>query len=43
MKGRITKPIRVPQKDGDWVYWVEFEEGAEYKKWYRKPARGAGS
>src|SRR3546814_3697559 len=32
----------VPQKDGDWLYWVEFDEGAEYKKWYRKPASGAG-
>ncbi|WP_083720969.1 S9 family peptidase [Sphingopyxis sp. QXT-31] len=43
MKGRIKEAdSSVPQKDGDWVYWVEFEEGAEYKKWYRKPASGAG-
>ena len=41
MKGRIKEAdSSVPQKDGDWVYWVEFEEGAEYKKWYRKPAAG---
>ena len=43
MKGRIKEAdSSVPQKDGDWVYWVEFEEGAEYKKWYRKPASGSG-
>jgi oligopeptidase B len=30
----------VPQKDGDWLYWIEFEEGAEYKKWWRKPVAG---
>ena len=41
MKGRIKEAeSSVPQKDGDWVYWVEFEEGAEYKKWYRKPVAG---
>ncbi len=43
MKGRIKEAdSSVPQKDGDWIYWVEYEEGAEYKKWYRKPASGAG-
>src|SRR3546814_12669667 len=43
MKGRIKEAdSSVPQKDGDWVYWVEYEEGAEYKKWYRKPASGSG-
>lgn len=43
MKGRIKEAdSSVPQKDGDWLYWVEFEEGAEYKKWYRKPAAGSG-
>jgi oligopeptidase B len=41
MKGRIKEAdASVPQKDGDWLYWVEYEEGAEYKKWYRKPALG---
>src|SRR6478609_1115523 len=30
----------VPQKDGDWLYWIEFEQGAEYKKWWRKPVAG---
>ncbi|MGN6690474.1 MAG: S9 family peptidase, partial [Sphingopyxis sp.] len=43
MKGRIKEAdSSVPQKDGDWLYWVEFDEGAEYKKWYRKPASGIG-
>lgn len=37
MKGRIKEAdSSVPQKDGDYIYWVEYEEGAEYKKWYRK-------
>ena len=41
MKGRIKEAdSSVPQKDGDWIYWVEYEEGAEYKKWYRRPATG---
>lgn len=41
MRGRIKEAdASVPQKDGDWLYWVEFEEGAEYKKWYRKPVAG---
>ncbi len=39
MKGRIKEDDKsVPQKDGDWVYWVEYEKGAQYKKWYRRPA-----
>ena len=38
MRGRIKEADKsVPQKDGDWLYWVEFEEGAEYKKWWRRP------
>jgi len=41
MKGRIKEAdSSVPQKDGDWVYWVEYEEGAEYKKWYRRSVAG---
>ena len=41
MKGRIKEDdSTVPQKDGDWLYWSEFEEGAEYRKYYRKPAAG---
>ena len=41
MKGRIKEAdASVPQKDGDWLYWIEFEQGAEYKKWYRRPVAG---
>ncbi|GAB7553991.1 S9 family peptidase [Novosphingobium sp. 11B] len=41
MRGRIKEAdSSVPQKDGDWLYWIEFEEGAEYKKWWRKPVAG---
>src|SRR5690606_24073757 len=41
MRGRIKEAdSSVPQKDGDWLYWTEFEEGAEYRKWYRRPAAG---
>lgn len=44
MKGRIKEAdSSVPQKDGDWFYWIEYDEGAEYKKWYRKPAAGDGA
>ncbi|PZU15762.1 MAG: S9 family peptidase [Citromicrobium sp.] len=40
MRARIKEADRsVPQKDGDWLYWIEFEEGAEYKKWWRRPVR----
>ena len=41
MKGRIKdEDASVPQKDGDWLYWVEYDAGAQYKKWYRKPVAG---
>src|SRR5690606_1558201 len=41
MRARIKEADQsVPQKDGDWLYWIEFEEGAEYKKWWRKPVAG---
>ncbi|QZD86798.1 S9 family peptidase [Qipengyuania psychrotolerans] len=41
MKARIKEDdSTVPQKDGDFLYWTEFEEGAEYRKWYRKPVSG---
>lgn len=44
MKGRIKEAdSSVPQKDGDWIYWIEYEVGAEYKKWYRKPVDAAAS
>jgi len=41
LKGRIKEnDASVPQKDGDWLYWSEFEEGKQYRKHYRKPAAG---
>ena len=41
MKARIKEDdSTVPQRDGDWIYWSEFEEGAQYRKHYRKPAAG---
>ncbi|MEZ5680754.1 MAG: S9 family peptidase [Erythrobacter sp.] len=43
MKARIKEDdSTVPQRRGDWLYWSEFEEGAEYRKYYRKPADGGG-
>jgi oligopeptidase B len=41
MRARIKEADKsVPQKDGNWLYWIEFEEGAEYKKWWRRPVAG---
>ncbi len=39
MKGRIKEDdSSVPQKDGDYIYWSKFDEGAQYRKHYRKRA-----
>ncbi|MFC3098077.1 S9 family peptidase [Alteraurantiacibacter palmitatis] len=41
MRGRIKEDdATVPQKDGDWLYWSEYEAGREYRKYYRRPAAG---
>lgn len=41
MRGRIKEDdATVPQKDGDWLYWTDFEEGGEYRRWWRKPVGG---
>ncbi|HTG38432.1 S9 family peptidase [Sphingomonas sp.] len=41
MRGRIKEDeATVPQKDGDWLYWSDFEEGGEYRRWWRKPVGG---
>ena len=41
MKGRVKDDdASVPQKDGAFVYWHAFDPGAEYRKWYRRPAGG---
>ncbi len=43
MRARIKEADKsVPQKDGDYLYWIEFEEGAEYKKWWRRPVGAPG-
>jgi len=43
MRARIKEADRsVPQKDGNWLYWIEFEDGAEYKKWWRRPVGAPG-
>jgi len=41
MRARIKEDdSSVPQKDGDFLYWVEFDEGAQYRKHYRKAVSG---
>ncbi|HSG55735.1 MAG TPA: S9 family peptidase [Paracoccaceae bacterium] len=41
MRGRIKEAdATVPQKDGEWLYWAEYEEGSEYRKYYRRPVSG---
>src|SRR6476469_1795508 len=41
LRGRIKEnDASVPVKDGDWLYWRSFDEGGEYRKWWRKPVAG---
>ncbi len=41
MRGRIKEAdATVPQKDGEWLYWAEYETGSEYRKYYRRPVSG---
>ena len=41
MRGRIKEDeSSVPQKDGDWLYWTDYETGGEYPRWWRKPVAG---
>lgn len=41
MRGRIKEDeSTVPQKDGDWLYWTDYETGGEYPRWWRKPVAG---
>ncbi len=38
MRARIKEDdSTVPQRRGEYMYWSEFEEGAQYRKHYRKP------
>jgi len=32
----------VPVKNGDWLYQWRFDAGAQYRRWYRKPADASG-
>ena len=41
MKSRLKDDdSTVPQKDGAFTYWSEFEPGGEYRKYYRRPVAG---
>ena len=41
LKGRMkADDASVPVKDGKWLTWWAFEDGAQYRKWWRKPAAG---
>lgn len=41
MKGRITPDeASVPAKDGAFEYWWKFEDGAQYRSWWRRPVAG---
>jgi oligopeptidase B len=41
MRARIQEDdSTVPQRNGDYVYWSEFEKGDQYRKHWRKPASG---
>ncbi len=41
MRARIKEAdASVPQRDGEYEYWSEFEEGAQYRKYYRRPVAG---
>ena len=41
MRARMKEDdASVPQKDGNYIYWAEFEAGGEYRKHYRRPVAG---
>ncbi|MCB2066037.1 MAG: S9 family peptidase, partial [Erythrobacter sp.] len=41
MRARLVEnESSVPQRDGEWIYWSEFEEGGQYRKHYRRPVAG---
>ncbi|MGF1550809.1 MAG: S9 family peptidase [Sphingomonadaceae bacterium] len=38
IKGRIREDdSSVPARKDGWLYWWAFDEGAQYRKWYRRP------
>ena len=41
MKGRLKEDdASVPQQDGDWLYWWDYQPGAQYRRWLRRPVAG---
>jgi len=41
MRGRIAEnDASVPVRDGAYEYWYAYDEGQEYRKWYRRPVAG---
>ncbi|WP_448662024.1 S9 family peptidase [Sphingomonas sp. CJ20] len=41
MRGRIKEDeSTVPQQDGDWIYWTDYETGGEYPRWWRRHVNG---
>jgi len=39
LKGRQKEDdSSVPVKDGEWLYWWAFQPGAQYRRWWRRPA-----
>ncbi|MGB7374255.1 S9 family peptidase [Pontixanthobacter sp.] len=44
LKGRVKEDdSSVPQKDGDYLYWTAYEEGREYRLWYRQSVAAKGT
>lgn len=40
-EGRLEEDERsVPARDGDYYYYWRYEPGAQYRKWWRRPAKG---
>jgi len=41
MKARLKEDdYSVPARDGAWEYWWQFQPGAQYRDWYRRPVAG---
>ena len=41
LKGRIAPDdSSVPVREGAYVYWWKFDDGAQYRNWYRRPHEG---
>ncbi len=41
MKARLKEDdASVPVRDGDWLTWWQFNKGAQYRTWWRRPVAG---